>query len=217
MLEPSSRFEAVTSNGLEIFDMAALKDEPILKPTTVVPRTAFTTIKDLKSPVVDEVEEIAPMSSRFDLDATHIQSSPYPDPLNKLDLRDLSQPLRLFAFALTQWKAIRPDYATAPYMATFNWDEVFEILRELCAEVGIQWKPSEFYVVIFRSQLRTEADRAKLGELDQMSHQEACASGGLLHYWFGSPNAERQNLATCKSSSVRSHQNISSENARKYY
>lgn len=162
------------------------------------PAVSNTGFDHLKPQVVAQVQEIEVDTPKLDLNATYIQSSPYPDPLNFLRLTELDAPLRFFALALTQWKAIRSDYATAPYMATFNWSEVFTILRRLCAQAGMQWRRTAFYVVIFRSRLRADADRDRLGELDQMSHQEACASGGLLHYWFGSPDDEMRNLATCE-------------------
>ena len=153
---------------------------------------------DLKAQVVNRVQEVEDDAPQFDLEATIIKSSPYSDPLNFLNLTELDKPLQLFALALSKLQSTRPDYATAPYMSSFNWSEVFEILRGLCARTGIHWQRTDFYVVIFRSKLRAEADGARLGELDQMSHQEACASGGLLQYWFGSPDAERRNLATCE-------------------
>ena len=155
-------------------------------------------LNHLKAPLVEHVQEIELDSPKFDLAATHIKSSPYSDPLNFLNLTELDQPLGLFALALTKLQNTRSDYATAPYTSSFNWDEVFSILRNLCEQTGTQWPRTDFYVVIFRSKLRADADRARLGELDQMSHQEACASGGLLTYWFGSPDGERRNLATCK-------------------
>jgi hypothetical protein len=163
-------------------------------PTSAIPDSGLDL---LKSQAVEQIQEVDDEAPKFDLSATHIKSSPYDDPLNFLRLTDLDQPLRLLALALTQWKAVRPDYAMAPYMSTFNWDEVFETLRALCDQSGIQWQRTELYVVIFKSKLRPDADRARLGELDQMSHQEACESGGLLHYWFGSCDGERRNLATC--------------------
>ena len=137
-------------------------------------------------------------ASSINLDATHLISSPYPDFENQLRLADLDTPYRLFAFALTALKPIRPDYATAPYLELFNWPEVFALLRSLCKKTGYQWEQRQFYVVIFRSKLQAGIDREKLGLLDQMSHQEACASGGLLKYWFGSTDGERRNLATCE-------------------
>lgn len=134
----------------------------------------------------------------IDLDATHLISSPYPDFENQLRLDGLDLPYRLFAFALSALKPIREDYATAPYMESFNWPEVFALLRNLCRKAGLEWQQREFYVVIFRSKLQENIDRARLGLLDQKSHQEACASGGLLKYWFGSPDEESRNLATCE-------------------
>ncbi|KAK4618143.1 UPF0643 protein [Fulvia fulva] len=135
--------------------------------------------------------------SHIDLNATHLISSPYPDFENQLRLADVDIPYQLFAFALTALKQIRPDYATAPYLESFNWSEVFALLRTLCKQAGYQWEGRQFYVVIFRSKLQVGIDRERLGLLDQMSHQEACASGGLLKYWFGSTDGERRNLATC--------------------
>lgn len=163
-----------------------------------VPAVSGTELNNVKAQVMEDVQEMEEEAPEFDLEATNIQSSPYSDPLNFLNLIELDKPLQLFALALTKLQSTRPDYATAPYMSSFNWDEVFEILTGLCTQAGIQWQRTDFYVVIFRSKLRIEADRARLGELDQMSHQEACASGGLLQYWFGSSDAERRNLATCK-------------------
>lgn len=168
---------------------------------------------------VDDVEEVHNATPRdssdhasphlhldLDLNATHLISSPYNDFANQLRLEPLDTQSRLFAFALTYFNRIQDDYATAPYMTAFNWPFVFEVLRALCSQTGIQWKRQEFYVVIFRSKLLADADRVRLGMLDQKSHEEACASGGLLHYWFGSTNTERRNLATCESITLHDRQ-----------
>ena len=144
-------------------------------------------------PSDDGVDEL-----HVNLDTTHIISSPYANPENWLNLQPLDMQNLLMAHALTQFKPTRADYATAPYMSSFNWAIVFGFLRAFCVQAGIEWKQHEFHLVIFRSQLRAGADRVRLGELDQKSHEEACASGGLLHYWFGSPNEEMRNLATCE-------------------
>ncbi|KAK4494666.1 hypothetical protein PRZ48_014022 [Zasmidium cellare] len=178
------------------------------------PRLAHATPVDLVKPgfSVSEIEFSRPSESKnevkktsiansqtssIDLNATHLISSPYPDFENQLQLDHLDLPNQLLAFALTALKPIRDDYATAPYLESFNWSEVFALLRTLSKQVGYEWKKQDFYVVIFRSKLQANIDRDRLGLLDQMSHQEACASGGLLKYWFGSPDVERQNLATC--------------------
>jgi len=137
-------------------------------------------------------------ASIFDPTATHLISSPYPDIVNRLDLRPLSTSDRLFAFALSALESIRLDYATAPYVESFNWPLVFRSLHQLCCQAGLEWQRQEFYVVIFRSKLREDANRERLHELDQKSHEEACASGGLLKYWFGSCDPVRRNLATCE-------------------
>ncbi|KAK5130747.1 hypothetical protein LTR08_001692 [Meristemomyces frigidus] len=142
-------------------------------------------------------KEVTPLSRTLDPRATHLVSSPYVDFANQLDLRNLDISYRLLAYALTLLEFVRPDYATAPYMTSLDWPAVFARLRGLCAESDLPWERKELYVVIFRSQLKPNADRARLGQLDQESHREACQSGGLLKYWFGSCDAEQRNLATC--------------------
>ncbi|KAL1875030.1 hypothetical protein Plec18167_005698 [Paecilomyces lecythidis] len=124
-------------------------------------------------------------------------ASPYNEPAHLLDLNRLDTPNRLFAKALTIFKPIRHDYATAEYTESFNWDAVFQLLRALSDAEGYEWKKQEFYVVAFRSTLRADADPGYLHQLDAHSHAEATESGGLLKYWFGTKNENRKNLATC--------------------
>lgn len=149
-------------------------------------------------PIQSETRSLPALPSHIDLEATHLKSSPYDDPLNFLNLTELATQERLFAIALTRLQSTRPDYAIAPYLDSFDWSAIFALLRDLCTHTGIHWQQQEFYLVIFRSKLRSDADRDRLGELDQKSHQEACASGGLLTYWFGTPDTEMRNLATCE-------------------
>jgi hypothetical protein len=146
-------------------------DQPALESSGIIPVEAKSDGDELvsKSSVVVETREVGPS---LPLSSSNIKSSPYHDPRNFLNLDELSTPVRLFALALTKFEPLRPDYATSPYMATFNFDAIFGTLRDLCQDAGIEWKRQEFYVVIFRSKLRESADRVRLGELDQMSHQE---------------------------------------------
>jgi len=150
------------------------------------------------TPTQSQTRALPALPSHIDLKATHLKSSPYDDPLNFLILTELATQERLFAIALTSLQSTRPNYATAPYLDSFNWSAVFALLRDLCTLSGVNWQQQEFYLVIFRSKLRSDADRNRLGQLDQKSHQEACESGGLLTYWFGTPDAEMRNLATCE-------------------
>lgn len=135
---------------------------------------------------------------RLYINAKHIVSSPYQNLTNQLNLQSLGKPHRLFALALMVLSPIRADFRSAPYMSIFNWPDLFHLLRALCMQNGVKWRRQEFYVVIFRSKLRQGIDRDRLGELDQRSHEEACASGGLLKYWFGVSDEDHRNLATCK-------------------
>ncbi|KAH7026932.1 hypothetical protein B0J12DRAFT_745945 [Macrophomina phaseolina] len=128
----------------------------------------------------------------------HIVASPYPGRTHTLDLARLPTASALFARALQSLAPVSGDFATLPYERAFDFGALFAELRRLVAqEHGFAWPRSEFYVVAFRSVLKDAIDRDRLGLLDEKSHEEAVRSGGLLKYWFGVPDAERRNLATC--------------------
>ncbi|KZZ90540.1 UPF0643 protein [Moelleriella libera RCEF 2490] len=127
----------------------------------------------------------------------YIVQSPYVDREHLLDLDTLDNENALFSLALSRLQATRPDYATAPYAESFNWPEVIEELREVVRVSGKGFNETSFYIVAFRSQIKPSTDYSHLGELDKAAHAEAIASGGFLKYWFGSPDNELRNLATC--------------------
>jgi hypothetical protein len=133
-----------------------------------------------------------------------LQASPYSDREHLLDLTTLAKSLQLFAEALTAMRWITPEFATAPYHKAFNWDSITDIFsRAMRAErPGETLESLHFYVIVFRSRVNKHADRQLLGELDKAAHLEAVEGGGLLKYWFGSPNEVGRNLATCKHSSL---------------
>jgi hypothetical protein len=132
------------------------------------------------------------------LKTTLLRSSPYAGPEHLLDLDNLETQNRLMALALTCFSPARPDYAITNYQQAFDWDQVIALLTTLAEELRITWKKQSFYVVEFRSKLKENIDHDRLYLLDKQSHMEATASGGLLKYWYGSPDYERYNLATCK-------------------
>lgn len=132
--------------------------------------------------------------------ANSIISSPYTTPEHLLDLDHLEPVPRAVAVALQMLQNITPDYATLPYEDSFNWDEVFQTLHPVLSSLEsgrTAENPSTFLAVAFRSQLFPTINLPLLSLLDERSHAEANISGGLLKYWFGSPNGERRNLATC--------------------
>lgn len=124
--------------------------------------------------------------------------SPYNSPLHLLELKRYDHATQLFAKALTILKPIREDYALADYVESFNFESIFELLKQLSKAEGHVWRKRDFYVVTFRSQLKPDADSDRLFELDSHSHAEATESGGLLKYWYGIKNEDLRNLATCK-------------------
>lgn len=126
-------------------------------------------------------------------------SSPYNTPSHYLTLTPHLPPTStLLALALTALKPSTPTYATTPYDSALNFNHVLSVLRDLVRRNGMNWPETRFYVVVFRSQLKADIDMDYLYKLDSESHAEACASGGLLKYWFGKGDGERRNLATCE-------------------
>lgn len=132
-----------------------------------------------------------------DIDSRLI-ASPYNASPHLLDLNSLDTQSRLLSLAFAYFTPIRDDYATAEYLDSFNWTEVFDLLKSFSKAEGHAWTRQTFYVVSFRSTLQPGVDNDHLHDLDAYSHQEATASGGLLKYWFGTKNKKRQNLATCE-------------------
>lgn len=130
---------------------------------------------------------------------TRLISSPYNEVPHLLDLNTLDPQSRYLTLALAYLKPVREDYATAPYLECFNWDEVFDLVKRFSESESHTWTSQSFYVVSFRSTLHPNVDQDYLYALDAYSHQEATASGGLLKYWFGKKNEHEKNLATCTS------------------
>ncbi|KAK8116679.1 uncharacterized protein PG998_004960 [Apiospora kogelbergensis] len=155
-------------------------------------------VLDEKTQLVTSEQEFAPAKLDVgDDDGSFLVTSPYTEREHCLDLRSVDTENALLARALVHMKSLRPDYATAPYTETFNWSEVMGELAGLLRETGHKWKETSFYIVAFRSQIPPSTVYAELGELDKAAHAEAVASGGFLKYWFGTPDRDGRNLATC--------------------
>lgn len=110
----------------------------------------------------------------------HIVMSPYVEQEHLLDLETLDVENQILAEALVDMRCLREDYATAPYLETFNWGEVMDRVRELTTARKHDWRETTFYIVAFRSQYVPGIDYSHLGDLDKAAHAEATASGGFL-------------------------------------
>lgn len=110
----------------------------------------------------------------------YLQHSPYTEPEHLLDLDTLDKENVLLARALAYMENIRDDYATAPYLESFNWAEVMNRLQDLVRQNGDGFKATSWYIVAFRSQIPPTTVYADLGILDKAAHAEANASGGFL-------------------------------------
>jgi hypothetical protein len=131
--------------------------------------------------------------------------SPYLEHEHLLDLNRVDTPNRLLALASTELEPATPQYATVKYEDALDWESLMFTLKSLAAKEGYRWTRQEFYVVEFRSKLKKDIDVELLFKLDKESHIEATASGGLLKYWYGVPDENRRNLATCESKQINSY------------
>ncbi|KAL2267858.1 hypothetical protein VTJ83DRAFT_5135 [Remersonia thermophila] len=174
--------------------MTVIQEHPVTIQET--PLAAFRTVGATKAQAApsDESKSYVDQALRGD---RYLVVSPYDEQGHLLDLETLDAENQLLALALTRLECLRADYATAPYIETFNWDQVIDILRALARERNHRWKETSFFVVAFRSQIPPTTVYAELGVLDKAAHAEATASGGFLKYWFGTPDNEGRNLATC--------------------
>ena len=131
-------------------------------------------------------------------DPVWLVASPYAEQAHLLNISTLDPQTRLFAVALSHLQVATPDHAVIIYQDVFDFDTLMMKLKVLAEHASITWRRQDFYVVEFRSKLKEVYDGERLAFLDKESHKEAVASGGLLKYWFGEPDADRKNLATCE-------------------
>ncbi|KAF2873570.1 hypothetical protein BDV95DRAFT_592917 [Massariosphaeria phaeospora] len=191
----------VPKKSLKISAVAPSKGTTVLDPSLLTQdfdllrfEAAALDQLNIPGPVCDAKDENPSQPTPL---STFLISSPYNNPGHYLDLEDLDTANLIFSKALTALKAVRSDYATAPYTEALNLNTVVQLVGDFAKEEGFEWKEHGFYVVIFRSKLKEIVDSELLYALDYESHREACESGGLLKYWFGAPSSERRNLATC--------------------
>jgi hypothetical protein len=156
-----------------------IQEGPVL--VAEVHAQSFRNLETKKSSaVVSEVkaQAVAPNPSQD----RYLVVSPYHEQEHLLDLETLDIENQLLAIALTKMKCLRQDYATAPYVQTFNWEEIIETLQTLAGRLNHTWKRTSFFVVAFRSRIPPTTVYAELGTLDKAAHAEATASGGFLKY-----------------------------------
>lgn len=110
----------------------------------------------------------------------HIVMSPYVEQEHLLELETLDVENQILAEALSEMECLREDYATAPYLETFNWGEVMDRVKGLTTARKHDWRDTTFYIVAFRSRYQPGIDYSHLGDLDKAAHAEATASGGFL-------------------------------------
>lgn len=77
-------------------------------------------------------------------------------------------------------------YASLPVADAFDWTEVGRSLGQ-----------GEWYLVVFRSVRRPDADELRLSEYDERAHLEAAGAPGFVHYFKGPVATDGTCLSFC--------------------
>ncbi|ORX34235.1 hypothetical protein BD324DRAFT_173468 [Kockovaella imperatae] len=101
---------------------------------------------------------------------------------------DLDRPSMILQQTLEGFRASSSRYATERYDIAFNWTD----LEGLPLDMHREW-----YCVVFRSKRKASSSNLSLYSADRAAHYEAIEGGGLIMYWYGEPDDQGQNLATC--------------------
>lgn len=132
-----------------------------------------------------------------------IRSLPYFEKEHWLALDSVEAAYRVVALALQSFGPTRELYAFDDYFSSFNVDEVVSIAKTYAHRLKVPLAPTRVYVIAFRLRLKEEVQhlaskRQFLAKVDKDLHREANESGGLLKYWFGTPDdVHATNVATC--------------------
>jgi hypothetical protein len=88
--------------------------------------------------------------------------------------------------ALAALAPVSDRYAVLPVADAFDWTDVARQLGD-----------GEWYLVVFRSIRRADADEARLTAYDDRAHAEAETSPGFVHYFKGPASADWSCLSFC--------------------
>jgi hypothetical protein len=106
-----------------------------------------------------------------------VNTSYHADPVPSLEVQ---------AEILSGLVPITADYAAVPIGEGFNWTEQFSHINS-----------GQWYLVVFRSIRRADADVALLTEMDDRAYEEALNRPGLLYYFKGTANVVGECLSFC--------------------
>ena len=135
---------------------------------------------ELSSPKQDNDILALVQKATYTNDANLLKVSPYDEIPHLLNLTTVDIPNQILAKALVGMESLREDYATAPYVETFNWTQIQKNVQAVAQNASFDWKETSFYIVVFRSRIPPTTVYADLGVLDKAAHAEATASGGFL-------------------------------------
>lgn len=143
-------------------------------------QTSFTEKDVVDSGLVPSQDTSSYGASALPNESRYLLVSPYDEQDHLLDLQTVDIANQLLAKALVSMQCLREDYATAPYIDNFNWQEVVNTVQQLSTATKYTWKEQSFYIVVFRSQIPPTTVYGDLGVLDKAAHAEATRSGGFL-------------------------------------
>ncbi|CAG8492931.1 11857_t:CDS:2, partial [Dentiscutata heterogama] len=93
-----------------------------------------------------------------------------------------------FSEVLKNLKVIDSNYATEPIETSFNWNEIASGIKDI---------EGEWYLVAFRSIGSVNANNNSLSYAEKKAYNKAEKHGGLLKYWSGEFNQNRECLSMC--------------------
>ncbi|KAH7436310.1 hypothetical protein KP509_05G012900 [Ceratopteris richardii] len=119
-------------------------------------------------------------------------------PTNEVIIQPLTTPISL-CFDWMQVGSLLPIADTMDNNSNNSHGNTEDEHNGECCESTAEQNRAEnrFYMVVFRSIRAADADEELLYAADAEAHEEAKRSGGLLTYWYGSLNQERECFATC--------------------
>ncbi len=88
--------------------------------------------------------------------------------------------------SLQQPYAVTPDYMVLPVETSFSWPDCFRDIQQ-----------GEWYLVVFRSKHRLDADEELLTVLDDAASAAARQTPGFLFYFIGVPRPTGECLSFC--------------------
>ena len=165
--------DQIALEGLENLDYTTTEDGRVMYTRSRLPFLDSTSVHLWKS-----LHHFQPLTA--DYASGYLDSLTLPHPVPWSDTSATACP----AFTSASTRAL------AQLRTSFNWSSL--------PTLPSTTEPHTWYGVLFLSVRQPGSESTSFYEADRLAHEEATRSGGLIMYWYGSPNPSTgANLATC--------------------